>query len=280
MNKKILVIGATGNVGKYIVEGLIAKGESVKAASRSGKTNGAAEGVVFDFHDPASVENAFSGVDRAYVMVPTGYIDVVSLVTPVLDVAIRHGVKVVFQSVLGVDADDNIPYRQLELKLMHSGVPHVILRPNWFSDNFHTFWQAGLKQGVIAVPAADGHSSFIDVRDIADAAVSALTSDAFNGQDFNLTGPQAISYAEAAQLLSDALGIPVQYQAVSDDIFVENLVNAGVDAAYARFLASIFYPVREGWTAQVTNAVELLTGHPARTLQQYIADNHAALSRA
>lgn len=149
MTNKILVLGATGNIGKPLTGALVAKGEKVKAASRTGKAVAGAESVVFDFTDLSTIDNAFEGVDRVYVMVPTSHIDVVSLVTPVLDVAIKKGVKIVLQSVLGVDADDSIPYRQLELKVERSGVPFVILRPNWFSDNFHTYWLAGIKQSVL-----------------------------------------------------------------------------------------------------------------------------------
>lgn len=276
MTNKILVLGATGNIGKPLTDALVAKGEKVKAASRTGKAVAGAESVVFDFSDLSTIDNAFEGVDRVYVMVPTGHIDVVSLVTPVLDVAIKKGVKIVLQSVLGVDADDSIPYRQLELKVERSGVPFVILRPNWFSDNFHTFWLAGIKQGVIAVPAAQGKSSFIDVRDIAEAAAAALTTTKFDGNAFNLTGPEALSYADAAEKLSKASGHAIQYQAIDDDTFVGILTGVGVPKDYASFLASIFYPVREGWTASTTDAVETLTGHAPRALQTYI-DDHIAL---
>nr|WP_321269841.1 SDR family oxidoreductase [uncultured Tolumonas sp.] len=273
MTNNILVLGATGNIGKPLTEALVAKGEKVKAASRTGKAVAGAESVVFDFTDLSTIENAFEGVDRVYVMVPTGHIDVVSLVTPVLDVAIKKGVKIVLQSVLGVDADDSIPYRQLELKVERSGVPFVILRPNWFSDNFHTFWLAGIKQGVIAVPAAQGKSSFIDVRDIAESAAAALTTAAFDGNAFNLTGPEALSYADAAEKLSKASGHSIQYQAIDDDTFVGILTGVGVPKDYASFLASIFYPVREGWTALVTDSVEKLTGHAPRSVATYIDDH-------
>ena len=276
MTNKILVLGATGNIGKPLTNALVAKGEKVKAASRTGKAVAGAESVVFDFSGLSTIDNAFEGVDRVYVMVPTGHIDVVSLVTPVLDVAIKKGVKIVLQSVLGVDADDSIPYRQLELKVERSGVPFVILRPNWFSDNFHTFWLAGIKQGVIAVPAAQGKSSFIDVRDIAESAAAALTTTKFDGNAFNLTGPEALSYADAAEKLSKASGHAIQYQAIDDDTFVGILTGVGVPKDYASFLASIFYPVREGWTASTTDAVETLTGHAPRALQTYI-DDHIAL---
>ncbi|EPG0606951.1 SDR family oxidoreductase [Vibrio fluvialis] len=274
---KVLVLGASGHVGQPLVAELLAKGEQVKAASRSGQAFGAAEGVVFDFADPTTFDAAFDGVDRAYVMLPGGYVESKALLEPVIQAAAERNVKVVFQSVLGVDADDSIPYRQVEIALENSGVPYVILRPNWFADNFHTYWKAGIDQGVIGVPAGDGKSSFIDVRDIASSAAAALTTNRFDNQAFNLTGPEALSYAQAAQKISEALGKPVAYQAMEEGAFCDLLKSVGVPADYAEFLTSIFYPVREGWTAGVSDAVAILTGKAPRSLDEYIADHLAEL---
>ncbi|EKO3530854.1 SDR family oxidoreductase [Vibrio fluvialis] len=274
---KVLVLGASGHVGQPLVAELLAKGEQVKAASRSGQAFGAAEGVVFDFADPTTFDAAFEGVDRAYVMLPGGYVESKALLEPVIQAAAERNVKVVFQSVLGVDADDSIPYRQVEIALENSGVPYVILRPNWFADNFHTYWKAGIDQGVIGVPAGEGKSSFIDVRDIASSAAAALTTNRFDNQAFNLTGPEALSYAQAAQKISEALGKPVAYQAMEEGAFCDLLKSVGVPADYAEFLTSIFYPVREGWTAGVSDAVVTLTGKAPRSLDEYIADHLAEL---
>ncbi|MFY3325162.1 SDR family oxidoreductase [Vibrio fluvialis] len=274
---KVLVLGASGHVGQPLVAELLAKGEQVKAASRSGKAYGAAEGVVFDFADPTTFDAAFDGVDSAYVMLPGGYVESKALLEPVIQAAAERNVKVVFQSVLGVDADDSIPYRQVEIALENSGVPYVILRPNWFADNFHTYWKAGIDQGVIGVPAGEGKSSFIDVRDIASSAAAALTTNRFDNQAFNLTGPEALSYAQAAQKISAALGKPVAYQAMEEGAFCDLLKSVGVPADYAEFLTSIFYPVREGWTAGVSEAVATLTGKAPRSLDEYIADHLAEL---
>ncbi|EPF9728034.1 SDR family oxidoreductase [Vibrio fluvialis] len=274
---KVLVLGASGHVGQPLVAELLAKGEQVKAASRSGQAFGAAEGVVFDFADPTTFDAAFDGVDRAYVMLPGGYVESKALLEPVIQAATERNVKVVFQSVLGVDADDSIPYRQVEIALENSGVPYVILRPNWFADNFHTYWKAGIDQGVIGVPAGEGKSSFIDVRDIASSAAAALTTNRFDNQAFNLTGPEALSYVQAAQKISAALGKPVAYQAMEEGAFCDLLKSVGVPADYAEFLTSIFYPVREGWTAGVSDAVATLTGKAPRSLDEYIADHLAEL---
>lgn len=278
MAGKILVIGATGNVGRPLVQALMARGEAVKAASRSGKPVEGAEGVEFDVGDPMTFPHALVGVDRAFVMLPGGYTEAKALLLPIIEAAATRGVKVVLLSVLGADADDSIPYRQAEIALEKSGVRWVVLRPNWFTDNFVNYWKPGIDAaGVIAVPAADGKSSFIDVRDIADSAAAALTTDRFDGKAFNITGPEALGYDEAAALISDAIGRPVAYQAVDDDTFVGNLVGAGVPEVYARFLASIFYPVREGWTAVVTEDVRTLTGHPARQVSDWMKENAEVL---
>ncbi|WP_298014196.1 SDR family oxidoreductase [uncultured Aquabacterium sp.] len=273
MSQKILVLGATGNVGQPLVQALLARGQHVKAASRSGKPVAGAEGVVFDYARPETFHAAFDGVDRAYVMLPGGHVNSKELLLPVIQAAAARRVKVVLQTVFGVDADDAIPYRQVEIALERSGTPYVILRPNWFSDNFHNFWKAGIDHGQIALPAGTGKSSFIDVRDIAESAAVALTTDRFDGQSFNLTGPEAVSYADAAQLLSEVAGKPVRYVPIDDSAFVEALTGAGVARDYADFLASIFHPVREGWTAAVTDHVQTLTGHAPRSLATYVRDN-------
>lgn len=273
MSQKILVLGATGNVGQPLVQALLARGQHVKAASRSGKPVAGAEGVVFDYARPETFHAAFDGVDRAYVVLPGGHVNSKELLLPVIQAAAARRVKVVLQTVFGVDADDAIPYRQVEIALERSGTPYVILRPNWFSDNFHNFWKAGIDHGQIALPAGTGKSSFIDVRDIAESAAVALTTDRFDGQSFNLTGPEAVSYADAAQLLSEVAGKPVRYVPIDDSAFVEALTGAGVARDYADFLASIFHPVREGWTAAVTDHVQTLTGHAPRSLATYVRDN-------
>jgi uncharacterized protein YbjT (DUF2867 family) len=277
MSTHILVLGAGGNVGRPLVQTLVSKGLKVKAATRSGQPVAGAPGVRFDYQDPSTWATAMDGVDSAYVVLPGGHVQVQALLLPVIAALAERRIKTVFQSVLGVDADDNIPYRQVELTLERSGTPWVTLRPNWFADNFHTFWKAGIDQGTIALPAGAGASSFIDARDIADSAAAALTTHVFDGQAYNLTGPAALGYAEAAALIGPVVGHPVVYQAITDAAFVAQLVGAGVPADYAQFLASIFHPVREGWTAVVSGGVQQLTGHAPRSLATYLQDHAGAL---
>ena len=278
MSGKILVVGATGNVGTPLVAELVAKGEKVKAATREGKPVKGAEGVAFDISRPETYDKALDGVDRIYLLVPAGHVDVVGLTKPLIAAAAARKIKVVLQTAWGVDADDNIPYRQVELALIKSGTAHVIVRPNWFADNFHNYWGHGVKAGVIALPAGQGKSAFIDVRDIAASAAALLTTAKHDGKAFNLTGPEALSYAEAAEIISKGTGHKVGYQAIDDATFVRNTTGAGVPADYANFLAMIFHPVREGWTATVTQDVKTLTGKAPRNLAAYVKDHATSLA--
>lgn len=281
MSGKILVLGATGTIGSKIAALLVAKGEAVKAASRNATPVAGAEAVALDLTDTASLAQALAqaleGVDRIFAIVPAGYLDPVGLIGPVIEAAAVRKIKVVLMTVSGADADDSIPYRQLELKLEKAGIPFAILRPNWFADNFHTYWREGVRHQVIAVPAAEGKSSFIDTRDIAESSVALLTTSRFDGKAYNLSGPEALSYGEAARVLSDFTGTAIAYQPIDDAAFIAMLTGAGVPEDYARFLATIFHPVREGWTARVTGDVEHLTGKPPRSLRVYAEDNRALL---
>jgi uncharacterized protein YbjT (DUF2867 family) len=282
MENSVLVLGAHGNVGAPLVSALLKRGAKVKAASRLGADistpEGTAQGVVFDYFKPETHTAAFEGVDAAYIMLASGYTGADQLLIPIIELAATKSIKVVLQTAFGVDADDSIPYRKVELALEQSGTRYAIIRPNWFMDNFHTFWKAGIDQGVIGVPAADGKSGLIDARDIADVAAILLTNNQFDNQAYNLTGPEVLSYAEAAAILSAITEKDICYQAMADHDFIEMLKNAGVPADYAEFIDSLFYPVREGWTASTNNTVEEITGKPARSLKDYALHNKSLLT--
>ncbi len=153
----------------------------------------------------------------------------------------------------------------------------MILRPNWFAGNFQTFWKQGVTHGQISVPAAEGKSSYIDTRDIAASAAAALTSSRFDDKAFGLTGPAALSYAEAAETLSAVLGKKIAYEHMEPDAFIAMLAGAGVPRDYAAFVTSLFHRVREGWSVAVTDHVKHLTGRAPHSLRDHTEHNKAAL---
>lgn len=276
MTNKILILGSTGTVGQHLTELLLQKGEQVKAATRNPETLPAQqhlEAVAFDYSDPSTFDAALEGVDRIYAVAPTGVLQAFDLLSPFLRAAQKRGIKIVLQTAIGVDADDNIPLRRLERLLEQSGQPFVILRPNFFSDNFHTYWAQDVAAGQIRLPAADARTSFIDARDIALSAAAALTRAEFDGRIFILTGPEGLSYADAAQVLSEVSGRTIRYEAITPEDFVQTATGRGMPADYAQNLAFIFGAVVQGWLAAPTPHVQELTGKVPYTVREY-AEHH------
>ncbi len=276
---KTLVIGSTGNVGSALIQELTRSGEEVRAATRNPSRFGGGAGVEpvrFDYSDPATFSGALEGANRVFMIGPPEPAPD-RVMIPFLEEATRDGRKVVLMTAMGTEFDDSAPMRKVELALEGSGTPFVILRPNWFMDNFHTIWLAPIQQaGVIPLPAADARTSLIDARDIGSSAAAALTSDRFDGGAFTLTGPEAMTYAEAASTLSAAAGREIRYVAVEDEQFIQSLADAGVPADLASYLAALFGFVRQGATAAVSGGVGELTGRAPHSLAQY-AQDHAAM---
>jgi len=174
---------------------------------------------------------------------------------------------------MGVDANEALPFRRVERELEKSGVPYNIIRPNWFMQNFNTFWIHGiLTEKKIRLPGGDAKVSFIDSRDISDSATELLLNDRLSNQAFTLTGPDAVDHARAASALSEVIGARVTYENADPEAFKAGLIGAGVPADYAALLVVLFEVLRAGHAAPVTGDVEKITGHKPRSLQQYAQD--------
>ena len=279
----VLVLGATGTVGSALSARLVEAGQRVKAATREpARYAGPAETTRLDLADPTTFAPALAGVDRLFVLAPPGYADQYALLKPFLDAALSsaHAIdRVVLMTAQGVDASDQIPFRRLERFVESREVDFVHHRPSWFSQNFHTFWGHGVREhGVIALPADDAKVAFIDARDIADAACGALTrEDIETNRAYVLTGPEALTHAEAAAVLSEATGRDIRYRSIDEDAFRAQLAPSGLPPDYIELLVGLFAAVRMGAASEVTGAVATLAQHPARSLAAYASDHRAAL---
>ena len=271
---RILVLNATGKVSTAIVDALAAAGHAVTAASRhpSIPSTDAVRRVHLDYGDPSSFGAALDGVDRVFWLGPPMVVDAEAHTRAFFDAALPQVDKVVLMTAAGVEYDDRIPLRQVELRVERSGTAWTVIRPSWFLDNFHTFWIHGiLAEGQIALPAADARSAFVDARDIAASAVAALTDRSTDGQAYTITGPEALTYTEAAARLGAAIDRPIQYVPIDDDTFVAAMIGAGLPPDYAHFLDALFQAVRQGGAATVTGDVERLTGQAPRSIEDYAA---------
>ncbi|WP_308250188.1 NAD(P)H-binding protein [Sphaerisporangium fuscum] len=272
--KNILILGGTGKTGRRIVRRLEAAGRTVRTASRAGGD------VRLDLDDPSTWAPALDGVAAAYILEPNrrSSADPRAGVPGFVTRAVAAGVgRLVLLSAHGVgEAGEANPLWAAEQAVRGSGVDWTILRPDWFSQNFsESFWLPGILDGTLALPTGDGRTPFIDAEDIADVAVAALTEDRHSGRIYPLTGPRAISFGEAAELIGDAAGRTVRHLDIDPAVFVERSVAGGVPAGMARLLTGLLVAIRDGGNSPVSDGVEQALGRPPRRFEDYVTETAA-----
>ncbi|MBY0490259.1 MAG: NAD(P)H-binding protein [Gemmatimonadaceae bacterium] len=270
-----LVVGANGTVAHEVARLLEAAGHVV----RRGTSRAAGAGQVhIDLVSGAGIDDALRGVDGAFVFAPPGYTNQDVLLPPVFAAAQRLGVrKVVMMSAMGADASDEAPMRKAELALERSGVAWNVIRPNWFMQNFHTFWLHGITHhNAVQLPVGDARTSFIDARDIAAVAAALLQRADFDNQAFDLTGGASLTHAEVAAILSRELDRPIRFEDITSESMRPGLLAAGLPADYVEFLLLILSYLKAGYAERTTDAVERITGRAPRTFEAYARDFRAA----
>lgn len=276
--KKVLVVGATGKVGSEIAKNLISQGYFVRGTTKDKKLLNLKEKnfeyVYLDLETMEGLKEAFQDTDRAFFLSPAGYLDQYKLLSPLIREAKNKNLeKVVLMSVMGVNLIESSPLRRAEVELENSGLNYNIIRPNWFMQNFNTFWIQGIIElNKILLPAGDAKVSFIDSRDISDVATKLLTSNIHNNKAFDLTGPESITHDTVANYISSITNKKVFYQNISSSEFKKDLLNAELSEHYADFLVTIMGFLREGFNSKVTDSVSNILGRSAISISKYVND--------
>jgi uncharacterized protein YbjT (DUF2867 family) len=191
--------------------------------------------------------------------------------------AVAAGVRRLVLLTAGGADHDHHPLKPAEQAVRGSGVEWTILRPTWFAQNFsEDSWRPRILSGNLTLPTGDGRAPFIDAEDIADVAASALTEDRHNGQIYMLTGPRAVSFGEAADLISTATGRTIRHVDVDPEVYIEQQVAAGIPRDVARMLTGVFTAIRDGQDAALADGVERALGRPPRSFEDYVAEAAAA----
>lgn len=290
----ILVTGATGTIGSKLLRRLAERGaQGVRAGVRSA-AGGAVRGaeierlgvdcVRLDFADPDTFPAAFAGAERVFYVVPQTP-DPVALTKAFLRLAKEAGVKHVTKvSGLQCDREPTIAFgrahRATERAIEESGVAWTFLRPNNFMDNFLTGPHAILApdaRGEIRVPWGDGACSFIAASDIANVAAHVLTDSGERhfGKAYELTGPEALTIARAAEIISSASGRALRYVDVPEDEARGALVRF-MAPRVAEMVLEVHRFGREGRTAVVTSDVKDTTGDEPTTFDDFAREHASA----
>ena len=280
MAGKILVTGATGNIGGEIVRLLKDKNADLVAATSSRSIDGV-DSVALNFSDTQSLEAAMQGISTLF-MVLANHPDMITWGKNVIDTAKKCGVKHIVRSGGSLaDGNSSIAVRKVlaetDQYLKESGIDYTITAPNYFMQNFINFHGDDYKNGSLYLPAGDGKVAWVDVRDIAAVNVDVLLNpEKYRNQTLTITGPTALSYATAVAVLNDVLGKNTKYVAVSD----EDAITAMTGMQFPEFLINLMIDlnqcIREGLAEETTTTVKDVTGNDAISFEQFVHDNKGA----
>lgn len=282
----ILVIGATGTIGREVVKGLKAKGEQVRAMIRDPEQVTAAresdvEYVAGDLEKPETVTAALQGVEKAFLLSPENPTMPelhANFAAAAKDAGVHHLVRL---SILPANPDAPLPlakwHGEADRAVMDSGVPYTILRPAYFMQNSFGGAATVASNGTLYSAMGEGKIGHIDTRDIADVAVAVLTSEGHEGQSYILTGPEALSMAEVAARLSTALGKTIEYVDLPPDEAKARLIATGMPDSNAEVWVKLAGMISMGIAAMVTPAVKDVLGREPRSIDQFAKDFSTAL---
>ncbi|WP_460663052.1 NmrA family NAD(P)-binding protein [Kribbella swartbergensis] len=259
----ILVLGATGKTGRRVVPRLRERGADVRAASRSGETR-------FDWTDRTSWADAVRGVETVYLVAPEDPSPIGPFVAQAVDAGVRRFVALSGRGMDKVAGRFGAGMAEAERAVQASGVGWTILRGNNFDQNFsEDLWHAPLLAGRLALPAGDLREPFVDLEDLADAAVAVLTGRDHDGRIYELSGPDSITFGDAVETIAKVSGRRMQYVAVTPAEYHDELVAEGWPEEAAVELNALFAIMHEGHLAEPTKDIEELTGRPATSFESY-----------
>ena len=256
-----LVLGATGKTGRRVVQRLSEKGHAVRNGSRQSDPP-------FDWDDKSIWDAVLDGVKAVYIsyapdLAIPGATDAVRAF---VERAVKHDVRrLVLLSGRGEEEA-----QECELIIQRPEIEWTVVRCGWFSQNFSEgeFLDMVLA-GEIALPAGEVGEPFVDVDDIADVAVAALTEDGHVGQVYELTGPRLLTFAEAVDEISQATGRAIQYIQIPHEAFAGGIAEAGLPEDIAWLLNYLFATVLDGRNASLGDGVQKALGREPRDFADF-----------
>ena len=259
--KATLVLGGTGKTGRRVAKRLRARGLPVRIGSRSAEPR-------FDWNDAATWASVLQGVGAVYITyqpdlaVPGAVEAVWSFTKAALEVGVR---RMVLLSGRGEEEA-----QRAEQALQDTGAEWTIVRATWFAQNFSEgFLLDAVLAGEVALPAGDVKEPFIDVDDIADVVVAALTGPGHAGKLYEVTGPRLLTFAEAVAEISQATGRKVRYVPVSPEDYLSGLIAGGVPADFAKDLTDLFSEVLDGRSSYLSDGVKRALGREPKDFNDF-----------
>jgi uncharacterized protein YbjT (DUF2867 family) len=277
-HETILVTGATGTIGSLLVEALSKEGARVRAMAHSQDkaavlSRGGIETVTADFEQRETLNKALAGVQRVFLLTPSNPradIWAGNVIAAAGEAGQPYIVRLsVAKAAPDAPTDNTRRHYKTEEDLRASGLPYAILRPHYFMQNLLRSAGAIASEGALHMGMGEARMGMIDVRDIVDSAVQVLADRTYSGRIYTLTGPASITLHTVAKALSDAIGRPVQYAPVPPEAVRDSILKMGGGQWLAEVMRDYARAYAAGWGDYTTDTVHTLTGHGARSIEQF-----------
>jgi uncharacterized protein YbjT (DUF2867 family) len=283
----MLITGATGKIGKELVQDLVARRATFKVMARSkeaikGFDSKGIKTVHGDFDQPETFAGALASVETVFLL-STARRDMMAIERKFLAACKAKGVqRVIRLSAIGANpwAASALlrNHGKCEAGLEDSGLAWTHLRPSVFMQNLVAYMGPTVaKESTLYAPAGDARMPWVDTRDIAAVAGTVLTSAGHEGLVYEITGPESLTYAQVAERMSLQMGRQITFVNVPDGAAHQAMVSMGMSPWLAEGMVTLYHVFKaNGPTAQVLETVERITGHAPRTLTTYLKENAAA----
>jgi uncharacterized protein YbjT (DUF2867 family) len=281
---KILITGATGNVGLATVRLLLSQQEqnyqvvaAVRGIERAEKLEGisGAQLVNFEFDEPASYAAALKGVNKLLLIRPNQVSDVSKHIFPFLDQVEKSDVKhLVFFSIVGAQRNRIFANHRIETHLKKMSIPHTIVRPSLYMQNLITLHGNEIRQkDYIYIPAGAGMVNYIDARDVARVVAELLIKPGHDGKEYEITGPEPMDFYKIATLFSKELGREIRYARPLTIRFIRQKMLEKKAMPFILTLSLMYESARNGKMGHVSDDFKQLTGCEPGSLADFIHEN-------
>ena len=281
--EKILITGATGNVGLATLKLLEFKnipGVEVVAAVRDIERARKIEGIAncnfchFEFDESSTYDKALDGVTKIVLIRPNQVSDVSRYIFPFLAKAEKLGVKhIVFVSIVGAERNRIFANHRTENHFKKLNIPSTILRPSLYMQNLSTLHRHDIQDNAkINIPGGLGLVNYIDVRDVAEAIVTILMNPGHEHQAYEITGPEALDFYQIARIFSNELGREIKYTRPSAIRFVRQKLLDKKQLLYVLTLSLLYNAARNGKMNYTNDVFRSITGHDPRNITDFIHD--------
>ncbi len=274
---KILVTGFTGKVGLQVANYLGDKDIPMVCAVRNiekaqAKFGNAYEYVNHDFSDSSTFDEALENVDRIFLMYPPGQnIQFDIFIEKAKDKGIKH---ITYLSLKDVQFMPFIHHYKMENLIKNSEIPYTFVRAGYFMQNLNDFLCKEIKERQrIFVPAGKGKTSFVDTRDLAEiSALSLIDEVKHKNQIYVITGNEALNFFDVAKMMTEILGVRIEYTNPSVKEFKEYMSEIGEDKGFVNVVVGIHMPTKFGLAKGIKHDYEKLTGKKLTNIEKYIED--------